>query len=350
MPNLHFNEPIVFSARGTKIETTLGTLSTFPTSKLHHLAQKLFERRTSERLDDEAIYGQNEPRAACSTGHSLGLQDSVGSNELSLDNSPLSGRCGDANSQDDLGIVDEPSQHAQRVHVYKPDPAYKPYAFRNTNDPKLETSGTFGYDPLETKRQSPAVNKEIPISSQNPRFVRKRQYEQSDSDDKEFGHPSISQLAFQLGSPSKRRRFDMDKPRAEEGFFIDRDPLTFLKLLAYHDVVATNDSVVYEDCVAREAKYWKIEYPETPKTSSCFLCLITIDVLEWKNYVAEFVELAPGVEVPRKWADIKHPDEFQLMKIVSRIAKEERWKFAGLGGDVVREGEELYGSVVLQRD
>jgi hypothetical protein len=49
------------------------------------------------------------------------------------------------------------------------------------------------------------------------------------------------------------------------------------------------------------------------------------------------MELATCVEVPQKWAEIKCPEEFQVMKVVSRITqKEKRWKFVGLGGDVVK--------------
>jgi hypothetical protein len=288
MSNLDFNETIIFSVRGTKIETTLGTLSTFPTSKLYHLAQKLiFDKRTSERLE-EAIYGQHE-RQGRSAGDSLSLQDSE-SNELYLDDSPLAGRGDDTNSQDkDMGMVDVPSQHAQIVDVYVPDPAYKFSRFQRTNSTKFETLRTYGYDtprrkfmPMtsETKRRSSPVDNDIPISRQNPRSVRKTPYEltQLDSDDGELVQPSTSQLSFQPGFPFKRRRLDTEERRAEEGFFIDRDPTAFLKLLAYHDVIAINGFVVYEVCVARETKYWKIEYPEAPKTPSFHLCLITVDM------------------------------------------------------------------------
>jgi hypothetical protein len=70
--------------------------------------------------------------------------------------------------------------------------------------------------------------------------------------------------------------------------------------------------------------------------------LITVDISGREDYVEEVVELAPCVQVPRKWAEIKHPDEFQLMKVVSRITQnEKRLTFVGLGGDVVKEGKEL---------
>jgi hypothetical protein len=135
---------------------------------------------------------------------------------------------------------------------------------------------------------------------------------------------------------------------------LDRDPILFLKLLAYHDVVASDGEVVYDEGVACEAKYWNICYPEKSE-GRLYLCLSTMELRDDEapaKYTTELVELSGHAELPRKWRELAEPGDFDLLKSLSQIMdianSEEKWRLVGMAGRTFTEGKQLRGAIILE--
>ncbi len=135
------------------------------------------------------------------------------------------------------------------------------------------------------------------------------------------------------------------------GYALDRDPQTFLKLLHYHDVVAACGKVHYDPFVALEARYWEVDYPHETK-EGVYLCLITAQREEGalRSSFARYLRLSNYIEAPLQWKHLTRLVDYEIMGLVRKILDEhpDKWRLCGFAGSVIEDGDEIRGAVLLE--
>jgi hypothetical protein len=378
-------DKMCFSLRGQRIETTLKTLSTFPNSKLYELAKSLVseeipqdsqsspncgaidrrslaysppnsprgrsQRRTSPRYLHQATrhrssrrYSHQLPQSQmCHAQPPTQFTDSQNSVEQAprILNSQLQLEISPRTAFNNSCFADygpERFQFSSDYHqTYRSDrPFYATSRGAGYDTPLPGPSSMFSIPNHGSQRDNPSSGRTI-HGYDNPRY--------------DILSPKNSTQTRETQSKRQKVHHGTEGCRA---YFLDRDPILFLKLLAYHDVVASDGEVVYDEEVACEANYWNICYPEKSE-GRLYLCLSTMELGDDEvpaKYTTELVELSGYAELPRKWRELAEPGDFNLLKSLSQvmdIAKsEEKWRLVGMAGRTFTEGNQLRWAIILE--
>jgi hypothetical protein len=369
---------VCFSLRGQRIETTLKTLSTFPDSKLYALAKS---------LASEDISQDSQPSLNCGGIDIRGLAYSPPDSPRDRSHGRTSPR-----------YLRRATRHRHQLPQSQMCHAQPPTQSTDSQNGAMQAPRTFHSQPnLEISPRTFNYPGAADYGSEHFRYS--SDYHQTYQSDRPvyptsraagYDTPlpgpgsmfSMPNYESRLDNTSSRRpthgydspRYDVLSPRdstqtrerqlkrqrvnhGNEGcpaFFLDRDPTLFLKILAYHDVVASDGEVVYDEEVGREAKYWNIYYPGESE-GQLYLCLMTVELAENETpakYTTELVELSSYVQLPRRWRELAEPGDFDLLKSLTQAmdiaSSEGKWRFVGMAGRTFTEGKHLRGAIIIE--
>ena len=359
---------ITFSVRGQTVETTLKTLSIFPDSKLYHLAKHLL--RSAEHPEK-----QHERRATAPPA----LQQSKPSTEPKKTTTVLAVIPATPSK---TAVPPTPTQEKHEDHPSTPHPEThkenESTEHKEVAAPAAPADGDIQQDNygVTLVHEHREIHNHFPLASQDytfethsyallgePQVIGTPAGTSHDcgghSDCKESAGASAPTSKECHAAPPATETKPAEKPAPKSfaelypnGYPLDRDYQTFLKLLHYHDVIAGCGRVHYDAFVALEAKYWEVDYPLESKEGP-YLALITAQRTEGmlRGHFAKYIRLSELVEFPFEWTRLENMLDYEFMGVVRKLLDEDwehKWKLCGLAGKVIEDGDEVKGCVMLE--
>jgi len=324
---------IAFSVRGQKVETTLKTLSIFPDSKLYHLAKYLLHHHPVQherRATAPPTLQAPPPKPTTSTAvisATPTTEKKEGSEATHHDTATTEHKEGVPAPaegdyvQDNYGVtlVHEHREIHNHGALASQDYSYETHSYALLGEPHAE--GT----------PAPAGHTEAHAA------------------------PSTTTHKDCCPPPHHTEAKPAPKTLAElypDGYPLDRDHGTFLKLLHYHDIVAGCGRVHYDAFVALEAKYWEVDYPHESK-QGMYLAIITAQRSEGmlRGHFAKYIRMSDMCDLPFDWTPLETTLDYEFIGTVRKHLDEDwehKWRLVGMAGDVIEDGDEVRGAVLLE--
>jgi hypothetical protein len=334
---------ITFSVRGQKVETTLKTLSIFPDSKLYHLAKYLLRH---------VEYPEKQHERRATAPPALQTKSDAPKTTTVLAVIPAT-----PTSAQPTEKKDEP-KHEEGHEGEKKEAGS---AVASQGDFEQDNFGvTLVHEHREIHNHFPLASQDYTYETHSFAVVGEPHVVGTP---KPTGHPD-SQPPHTPSAGTQGHKDCCQHPHTEKpapktfaeqyphGYPLDRDHQTFLKLLHYHDVIAGCGRVHYDAFVSLEAKYWDVDYPHESK-EGVYLAIITAQRSEGmlRGHFTKYVRLSEFIDVPFDWTPLESMLDYEFIGLVRKHLDEDwehKWRLVGLAGNVIEDGDEVRGSVILE--